>query len=169
MSAEFITELANIALTLSLIVAVIFGIAQIRTSKKDRRERLTVETLETFQSKEFAEIIFFITTANFPQNQQEWRSWAQDERVKFIQVGQQMESLGILLADKLIDTDLLDKTLGSFIITTWEKFKPIILELRERNPDPYLAEYFQWMAEQLDKRMKENPRQPFYQSLITAV
>lgn len=44
------------------------------------------------------------------------------------------------------------------------KFKPMILELREKNPDPYLAEYFQWMAEQIDKRMKENPRPPFYQS-----
>ena len=52
MSAEFITELANIALTLSLIVAVIFGIAQLRTSKQDRRERLTVEMLQTFQSRE---------------------------------------------------------------------------------------------------------------------
>jgi len=54
-----------------------------------------------------------------------------------------MESLGILLADKLIDIDLLDKTLGSFITLAWEKFKPIILVLREKNPDPYLAEYFQ--------------------------
>ena len=169
MSAEFITELANIALTLSLIVAVIFGIAQIRASKQDRRERLTVDMLRTFQSKEFAEIILFITTADFPKNQKEWSSWAQDERAKFIQIGQQMESLGILLADQLIDIDLLDKTLGSFITTTWEKFKPIFLELRETNPDPYLGEYFQWMAEQIDKRMKENPRKPFYQSAKTAV
>jgi hypothetical protein len=164
MSAEFITELANLALTLSLIVAVIFGIAQINASKKDRRERLTLETLRNFQSREFAEIIFFISTAKFPQSQKEWLLWKEDERIKFIQIGQEMESLGILLADKLIDIDLLDKTLGSFIVTAWEKFEPIILELREKNPDPYLAEYFQWMAEQIDKRMKENPRKPFYET-----
>jgi hypothetical protein len=169
MSAEFITELANIALTLSLIVAVIFGIAQIKTSKKERRERLTLETLQDFQSREFAENILFITTTKFPKNQKEWLSWPEDERIKFIQIGQEMESLGILLADRLIDMNLLDKTLGSFIITAWEKFEPIISELREKNPDPYLAEYFQWMAEQIDKRMKENPRKPFYQSSQAAV
>jgi hypothetical protein len=169
MSAELITELANLALTLSLIVAVIFGIAQINASKKDRRERLTLETLRNFQSREFAEIILFITTAKFPQNQKEWLSWAENERIKFIQIGQEMESLGILLADRLIDINLLDKTLGSFIMTAWEKFKPMILELREKNPDPYLAEYFQWMAEQIDKRMKENPRKPFYQTAKDAV
>jgi hypothetical protein len=39
----------------------------------------------------------------------------------------------------------------------------MIVELREKNPDPYLAEYFQWMAEQIDKRMKENPRKPFFE------
>jgi hypothetical protein len=169
MSAEFITELANLALTLSLIVAVVFGIAQINASKTDRRERLTLETLRNFQSREFAEIILFISTAKFPQNQKEWLLWAEDERVIFIQIGQEMESLGILLADRLIDIDLLDKTLGSFIMTAWEKFKPMILELREKNPDPYLAEYFQWMAEQIDKRMKENPRKPFYQSSQAAI
>ena len=169
MSADFITELANIALTLSLIVAVIFGIAQISAAKKDRRERLTLETLQNFQSREFAEIILFITTTKFPKNQQEWSSWPQDDKVKFIQVGQQMESLGILLADELIDINLLDKTLGSFITTTWETYKPLMLELREKNPDPYLSEYFQWMAEQIDKRMKENPRKPFYQSSQAAI
>ena len=80
-----------------------------------------------------------------------------------------MESLGILLADRLIDINLLDKTLGSFISQAWEKFKPIMTELREKNPDPYLAEYFQWMAEQIDKRIKENPRKPFYQTAQNAV
>lgn len=164
MSTDFITLLANLALTLSLIVAVIFGIAQIRTARKDRRERLTLETLRNFQSREFAEIIFFITTAEFPKDYQGWPSWAKEDHINFVQLMQQMESLGILLADGLIDIDLVDKTLGSFVTSTWEKCKPVVLEMRENQPDPYLAEYFQWMAEQIDQRMKANPRQPFFHS-----
>ena len=27
---------------------------------------------------------------------------------------------------------------------------------------PYLAEYFQWLAERVDERLKNNPREPFY-------
>ena len=30
--------------------------------------------------------------------------------------------------------------------------------------DPYLAEYFQWMAEKIDQRMRENPGKPFFQT-----
>ncbi len=80
-----------------------------------------------------------------------------------------MESLGILLADGLVDIDLVDKTLGSFVTSSWEKYQPLIFELREKNPDPYLAEYFQWMAEQIDRRMKESPCKLFFQSSKAAV
>jgi hypothetical protein len=73
-----------------------------------------------------------------------------------------MESLGILVAEKLINLDLVDKTLGSFVITSWDKYKPMFEDVRDKAPDPFLGEYFQWLAEQIDKRMKENPREPFY-------
>lgn len=169
MSTEFIAVVANLALTLSLIVAVVFGIAQIRTAKRDRRERLTMETLQTFHSREFAKIILFTSTTPFPQSREQWLSWAAEERELFVQLMQQMESLGILLADKLIDIELVDKTLGSFVTSAWEKSRSFVLDMREKHPDPYLAEYFQWLAEQIDRRMKERPRKPFFQSSKTAV
>jgi hypothetical protein len=164
MSTEFIAMLANVALTLSLIVAIVFGVAQIKAAKRDRRERLTIDALENFQSKEFAELIHFITTTDFPEKFENWQAWQKDDRVRLIQIMQQMESIGILLGDGVINFDLVDKTLGSFVTTTWEKCKPLVLDLRQQTNDPYLAEYFQWMAEQIDKRMNENPRKPFFQS-----
>lgn len=75
-----------------------------------------------------------------------------------------MESLGILVAERLLDIDLVDKPLGSFVTTAWEKYKKIFLDIREKQPDPFLGEYFQWLAENIDKRMKENPRKPFYET-----
>ena len=164
MSTEFIAMLANVALTLSLIVAIVFGLAQIKAAKRDRRERLTVDALANFQSKEFAELIHFITTTEFPKTQEGWDAWSKDDRVHFIQLMQQMESLGILLGDAVIDFNLVDKTLGSFVTSSWLKSKPIVLQLREQSNDPYLAEYFQWMAELIEKRMKESPRKPFFQA-----
>jgi hypothetical protein len=74
-----------------------------------------------------------------------------------------MESLGILVAEKFIDIDLVDKTLGSFVTTSWQKYKKMFLDIRQNQPDPFLGEYFQWLAEQIDKRMQENPRKPFYE------
>jgi hypothetical protein len=51
MTPEIIAICANLALTLSLIVAIIFGIVQVRIAARDRRERLTLDTLRRFQTR----------------------------------------------------------------------------------------------------------------------
>ncbi len=77
---------------------------------------------------------------------------------------QPLESLGILVAEGFIDMDLVDKILGSFVNTSWNKLKPVMMDIREKAPDPFLSEYFQWLAERVDERMQKNPRNPFYES-----
>src|ERR1700722_9134917 len=108
---EFVTLLANVALALSLIVALVFGIAQVRTAARDRRERLTLETLRAFQTMEFAASLYRISNGLMPKTHAEYRGLPADEQILFIQFAQQMESIGILVADGLINLDLVEKTL----------------------------------------------------------
>ena len=42
---------ANITLALSLVVGLVFGIAQVRAAARDRRERLTLETVRNSQTR----------------------------------------------------------------------------------------------------------------------
>ncbi len=162
MSTDLITVMANIALALSFIVGLIFGIVQTKAAARDRRERLTLETLREFQSREFVELMQFINSKKFPATYDEMRSRPDKEQANYIQFGQEMESLGILVAEKLINLDLVDKTLGSFVATSWEKYQTMFMDMREKIPDPFLGEYFQWLAERIDERMKNKPRQPFF-------
>jgi len=159
---DFIILLANVALTLSVVVAVVFGIAQVKTAARDRRERLTLEMLSRFQTHDFAQLIYFITSYKAPTSYAEYRTLPAEDQVRFIQLAQEMESLGILVADGYVDLDLVDKTLGSFVSSTWEKHKPLCEEMREKLPDPFLNEYYQWLAERIDERMQNNPRAPFH-------
>ncbi len=163
MTNELIALFANVALTLSFIVALIFGIAQVKAAGRDRRERLTLETLCNFQTHEFAELMIYIITHNMPSSYEEWQALPANDKTIFIQFSQEMESLGILVAERLINIDLVDKTLGSFVTTSWEKYKAVFVSMREKFPDPFLGEYFQWLAERIDERMQQNPRKPFYQ------
>jgi hypothetical protein len=161
---DIIAMSANVALALSLIVALVFGIAQVRAAARDRRERLTLETLRNFQTREFAEFIHFVTNHDLPSSRKELRARPVNEQIIFIQLAQQMESLGLLVAEKLIDLDLVDKTLGSFVTTAWQKYKKAFLDIRRNAPDPFLGEYFEWLADHIDERLRTNPRKPFYQS-----
>ncbi len=166
MNSELITFIANLALTLSFIVALIFGIAQVRAATRDRRERLTLDALRNFQSREFAELINYVVTGKLPTTYEGMRALPQNEQILLIQFGQQMESLGMLVAEGLIDIDLVDKTLGSFVSNSWQKLKMAYSDIRVKSNDPFLSEYFQWLAERIDKRMSQSPRKPFYETGI---
>jgi len=164
MNNDIIALIANLALALSFIVGLVFGIAQVNTAARDRKERFTLETLRNFQTREFAELMFNMNTHTIPPTLEEWRKLPANDQVMFLQFIQEMESLGILVAEKFINIELVDKTLGSFVTTSWDKFKTVISDIRKKQPDPFLSEYFQWLAERLNERMKMNPRKPFHET-----
>jgi hypothetical protein len=56
MTYETISLIADISLALSFLVALVFGFIQVKQIARDRRERFTLETLRTFQTREFAEV-----------------------------------------------------------------------------------------------------------------
>src|SRR5437762_14358632 len=103
MTNDIITVIANLALALSFVVGVVFGIAQVRVAARDRRERLTLETLRNFQTREFAELIQYIVSRDMPSSGEELRARPDNEQAIFIQLAQQMESLGILVAERFIN------------------------------------------------------------------
>lgn len=163
MSLEsIVTIAANVALALSVVIAVIFGLAQVKAAARDRRERLTLETLRVFNTREFAELLHFVNSVEPPKTREEFQELLPDQQIKLLQIGQQMESIGMLVYERYIDLDLIDKTLGDFVSNSWEKFKPMFEDSRTKLPDPYLGEYFQWLAERVSDRLENHPRQPFY-------
>ena len=167
MTSHLIPLLANLALTLSFIVGLIFGIKQVRVAARDRRERFTLETLRTFQTREFAELIQYISSQDFPSSYEEFQVRSAAEQTCFIQFDQEMESIGILVAENLIDIDLVVKTLGLFVANAWKNYKPMYLDMREKISNPFLGEYFQWLSERIDERMRDNPRKLFNKKAIS--
>src|SRR5260221_576731 len=109
MTTELIALLANLALALSFIVGLVFGIAQVKAAARDRKERLTLETLRNYQSREFAELMFTINRSSIPPTLEEWRTLPATDQILFLQFTQEMESLGILVAERLIKIELVDK------------------------------------------------------------
>jgi hypothetical protein len=160
MLSDIISISANIALVLSVVVALAFGIAQVRQAARDRRERFSLEALHNFQSREFAEMMHYIVTREMPKSRKELEALPANDQIIFIQLSQQMEQLGLLVAANLVDLGLVERTLGSFVTQAWKKYETMFLRMREN--DPYIGEYFQWLAQQVEKQMHETPREPFY-------
>ena len=84
MTSEIITVIANLALTLSFIIALIFGIAQVKAASQDRRERLTLETLRNFQTYEFSELMLYIINHDMPSTLEGLRALPDKEQAMLI-------------------------------------------------------------------------------------
>ena len=162
MTSETITLIANISLSVSAIIALVFGIVQVNTVTRDRQERLTLEALRNFNTREFSELMNYVTAHNIPPTHEDWQKLPAREGIIITQFAQEMESLGILVAERLIDIELVDKTIGSLVSIAWDKYKVMIEDSRRKRTDPFLCEYFQWLAECIDERMRFTPRKPFY-------
>jgi hypothetical protein len=158
-----VSLIANVSLALTFLAGLIFGIIQTKQAARDRKERFTLETLRAFQTREFAELMNYINSPRFPKTSQEARDMSPEDNILMLEFSQKMESLGILVAEGLVDIDLIDKSLGTYVTTTWNKYKNFIVPIRER--DPYLNEYFQWLSDRMEERAAQNPREPFYKNL----
>lgn len=160
--SDLISNIANLSLALSVVVAVVFGIAQLRGAARDRRTNVTLDALRTFQTREFSELLYFVMSKQMPTTRDELMALSETDRIKFTQFSQQMESLGMLVASNLISLSLVEKTLGAWVTLAWKKYEPVFKEVRAF--DPYMGEYFQWLSERIDKLMSEHPREPFYKN-----
>jgi len=154
--------LANIAIAASAVVALVFGIFQVLAAVRDRRERLTIEIVRTLQTREFAELAMDLRNHPPPTSGREWLALPEAARLTHVQFLQSMEMLGLLVYDGTIDLQLVERTLGSYVVTTWQKFRPSIMDLRKFYPDPYLSEYYQYLAERIEALMQQHPREPAY-------
>src|ERR1700744_3087619 len=162
MNSETITLIANIALAASAVIALLFGIVQVQSATRDRQERLTLEALRNFNTREFSELMNYVTAHDILPTHEAWQKLPAHEGIIITQFAQEMESLGILVAEGLINIDLVDKTIGSLVSITWDKYQTMIRDSRKKRPDPFLCEYFQWLAERIHTRMRHAPRKPFY-------
>jgi hypothetical protein len=78
-----------------------------------------------------------------------------------------MESLGIHVSENFINIGLVDKSFGSAVTGAWKRLEPLTLNARRNLPDPFLNEYFQWLAEHMQQEVKKADRKPFYQNVMS--
>jgi hypothetical protein len=164
MSTETVAALiGNVALALSLVVALVFGVAQLRASDRDRRETAAIATVRQMQTREMAEHFARLGTLEFPKTLDEVVKLPEDLRISIIHYAQQMEMLGLMVYEGLISVSLVERTLGDYVSRSWAQYKPFSID--GRKSDPYLNEYFEWLARTLEEYMRTNPRPPAYTTL----
>lgn len=158
-----VATLTDIAIAGSVVVALVFGIIQVLIAVRDRRERLTIEVVRGLQTREFAQQLIGLSISPPTPTIGAWQALPEATRVSQLQFLLEMETLGLLVFDKTIDFALVERTLGSWVTSSWKRFQPVILEIRSQSDDPYMSEYFEWLAARMESWLRDRPRAPAYQ------
>ena len=146
--------LANIAQILSaaaVIAAIVFGLVQIRQFRLQRRDAAAVELVRSFNNAEFARARRLI--AALPKNTtgEQLRGRGTETEEAALYLGVQMETIGLLVFRGVMPLSLVNDLVGPGTVYLWSRMSGWVELMRREEAREHFLEWFQWLAEQLDK------------------
>ena len=146
--------LANIAQILSaaaVIAAIVFGLVQIRQYRLQRRDAAAAELARSFNNAEFARARRLI--AALPKNTtgEQLRARGTETEEAALYLGVQMETIGLLVFRGVMPLSLVNDLVGPGTVYLWSRMSGWVELMRREEAREHFLEWFQWLAEQLDK------------------
>jgi len=145
-----LSTIANVATALTVLTGVGFGVIEMRRARRDREERAAFAAVQALMTPEWmssSTIVASIpegTTAVELQNDQ--RSLEAMLKIATI-----MEGIGYSVFARIVPLAVADDLVGGMARVAWRKFRPFVEDERERTGTQKSWEWFQWLAEQLDR------------------
>ena len=148
-----LSTLANIATALTVLTAVVFGLIEMRHARRDREERaafVAVQAILTpawMQSMTLVQAISEGTTPS--QIEADPRLFQAVQSIACI-----LESLGYAVFAGMVPLNVVDELLGGTVRVAWRNLRGYVEYERERAGSKKNWEWFQWLAEQIDRHSK---------------
>jgi len=151
MDLDTLANVADIVGAFLVIVGVIFGVIQIRYYRAERHENATMEIIRAFQTVEFTRALRMSN-----QHQSDCRrcgraSVAPELQEAMLLITTTLESIGRMVYRRLVPFRLVQQLMGGSIQASWAILRDYVERTRETTGRPSVYEWFQWLAEPLDR------------------
>jgi hypothetical protein len=140
---------ANLATTVAVVVAVVFGIAELRRVARERRDAAAVEIVRAAQTPEIIRAVGRILKLPDDADPQVIRSDpALLEAAMAVYFA--CEMWGSIVFEGVIDLHLLDRMVGGWVRSAWVRLRRWIAAERIDNRNPNVGEWWQWLYERFE-------------------
>jgi hypothetical protein len=145
-----LTTIASAATALTVIVATVFGVMEVRAARRDREERAAFEAVHAIMTPQWIRSVALVQSLPDTLGLQDVEA---DERVfdAARNVGLICEGLGYAVFAGLVPIDTVDDLIGGSVRVAWRKLSRYVIAERERSGSPKSWEWFQWLAEELER------------------
>ena len=148
-----LSTLANIATALTVLTAVVFGLIEMRRARKEREERAAFVAVQAILRPAWIEsmtLVQAISDGTTPsQIETDPRLFQAVQSIACI-----LESLGYAVFARMVPLNVVDEVLGGTVRIAWRKLRGYVEYERERAGSQKNWEWFQWLAEQVDRHSK---------------
>lgn len=148
-----LSTLANVATALTVLTGVAFGLIEMRRARREREERAAFAAVQALMSPEWMSSSMIVasipdgTTAE--QIERDPRTLEAALKIATI-----MEGLGYSVFARIVPLSVADDLIGGMARIAWRRFRPFVEVERARTGTQKSWEWFQWLAEQLERHQK---------------
>jgi hypothetical protein len=144
-----LATVANIATSVAVIVAVVFGLTELRRGGRDRRDRAAVEVVRSVQTQESFRAVGRILNLPDDADPELIRSDpALFEAAMLVYFA--CEMLGSIVFERVVELHTLDRMVGGWVRATWVRLRRWVESERIEDRNANVGEWWQWLYEQLE-------------------
>ena len=162
MDLSQLAQIAEIVGVVTIVFGLIFGLAQLRQFRQQRRDTAAVELMRSIQDREFTRSYRIVYALPAGLTATALRARGEEAEDAALTIGAKFETIGLLVFRKNIPLDLVEELIGAGVIDFWNKLRPWVNDIRKENSQPLILEWFQWLAERLNERGRVEQR-PAYE------
>jgi len=156
---SWIFELAS---TVALIFGVIYGAIELRNFRQVREREALTELLHIFETSEYNQAVTLVRALPDSADAATLQATVGDHFYQIGQLANTWETLGYLVHRGDIPLEFVEQSQGGTVRSTWNKLETYAEERRRESGRATTWEWYQWLAEQLDRQYPQAKRVPAY-------
>ena len=145
-----LSTIANVATALTVLTGVGFGIVEMRRARREREERAAFAAVQALMSPEWMSSAVIV--AAIPEGtsaaEVEGNQRVLEAALKMATI---MEGIGYSVFARIVPLSVADDVIGGTARVAWRKLRPFIEFERGRSGSQKSFEWFQWLAETLER------------------
>jgi len=152
MNWEAVTALSTAFTGVVILITALVGVNQLGQMRRQRRDAGAVELVRSLQDQDFSRSFELIMGLAPDISSRELHALGHEYVAALTVIAFRFETLGALVYRDTISFDVTEDLIGGAVVSIWQRVRTIAKETREGQRWPMYLEWFQWLAEQFEKR-----------------
>ncbi len=154
MTVQDILPYFQLVSQIALVFGALFAGYQFLLHRRELAEGNALQVLTRLQSPEFQHAYTMVWELNVDATAEDWDDAGREYKDAAETVAMTFETIGLMVFNRMVPLDIVDQVIGGFLRESWRRTDTYFAAKRQRLGNPRIAEWYQWLAEQVDVKKR---------------